>query len=131
MRKVEALKIGDYTYHVTQMGAIQGRDTLARLIAVAGPIMGEENGAGLRHLKPADLQQLSDDMAKLTEVELPDGKRPLLSNIYDLHFVGRYDEMFEWLTFCIKINFASFFAKALAKLGGLVKGKAEPEAKSA
>lgn len=126
MRKVESLKIGDYTYHVTQMGAIQGRDTLARLLAIAGPIMGSgEGGAGLAHLKPADLQLLSDDFAKLTEVELPDGKRPLLSNIFDLHFVGRYDDMFDWLAFCIKINFSSFFAKALAKLGVLAKGKAE------
>ena len=124
MRKVEPITIGEHTYHVTQMGAIQGRDTLARLIAVAGPMLGDESGKGLAHLKPEDLQRLSDDFAKLTEVELPDGKRPMLSNIFDAHFVGRYDEMFEWLTHCIRINFSSFFSKALAKLGVLATGKA-------
>lgn len=127
MRKVESQKIGDYTYHVTQMGANQGRDTLARLLAIAGPIFAEDGGKGLANLKPADLQLLCDDFAKLTEVELENGKRPLLSNIFDSHFVGIYDEMFDWLTFCIKLNFQSFFAKALAKVAVLAKGNPQAE----
>lgn len=130
MRKTDSLSVNGNTYHVTQMGALQGRDTLTRLLAMVGPLMTEDLGKGLSSLKPEDLAALSDAFAALTEVELSNGKRPRLKDVFDDHFAGEYDAFFEWLLFCVRLNFQSFFAKALAKVAGLGQAMAPTESAS-
>lgn len=135
-------RIGEYTYRVTQLGAKAGRVMMVRLFKLAGPGVGSFVGGVGRGGTSGDLEVAmalgfgdavhdlaarisSDEVAAITdqfalqtvlvtspEVELR------LSDIFDDHFAGRYDEMLLWLRFCLEVNFTSFFRDK----GGAAKG---------
>jgi hypothetical protein len=42
-------------------------------------------------------------------------KEPGLGSVFELHFVDRYSEYFEWIAFCIEVNFKRFFEEAAAR----------------
>ncbi len=124
--------IGQHRYKVTQLGAKQGRGLLVRLTKLAGPGIGAFVG-GLGARKSADTDSaiamgisqalydlatritedevgaILDDLAKNTVIVLGD-REPRLSDIFDGHFAGRYDEMIKWAAFCLEVNYHSFFA---------------------
>lgn len=77
--------------------------------------------AALRGLDPVELFALVDQFAKYSDVRLPDGKQPTLSDVLDDHFAGEYDELFGWLIFAIEVNYLGFFSARLAQLGASVK----------
>jgi hypothetical protein len=124
-------RIGEHTYRVTQFGAKQGRGLLVRLLKLAGPSLGATLSslaqgkhteveaalaAGLsqgifelaERLNEAEVGAVLDDFAKQTVVVMGD-REPRLSDMFDAHFAGRYDEMLLWARFCLEVNYASFF----------------------
>lgn len=117
-RKTESKLIGDCTYKVTQFGALKGQKVLQRLVSFLGVAMSGEAKA-LAELPEDSLAYLTAEFSAVSEVMLPDGREPLLKNVFDDHFIARYDEMFEWLTFAIRLNYESFFVQALKRAGGL------------
>jgi len=119
--------IGGKNYEVYELGAKKGRQVLTRLLRHLGPAvgaMGDTKGdaeaktlAGLgklvESLTEADVDYFCDTFAAVTSVEM-EGRMPLLSDVFDLHFKADYLNMFKWLAFCLQVNFGSF----LAGLGG-------------
>lgn len=124
--------IGRHAYTVTQIKAKQGNAVLVRLAKLAGPTLaslftGAESGpedaldrvsveglgGALRAfsagLTEADLDWLCSTFADCTTVETEPGSIKPLRGIFDLHFAGAYLEMFEWLAFCLEVNYADFF----------------------
>lgn len=129
MRKQESKEIGGARFEVTQLGATQGNKVLIRLINVMGPLVtaGKEPGKGLgaamRYLQEDDLDYFCKAFAPVTFV---DGRE--LSREFDLYFAGKYDELFEWLVFCVQLNYGSFLkgqglANMLGRLGPKVESK--------
>jgi hypothetical protein len=132
-------EIGGRRYYVTQLGAKKGRQALARLVKVLGPVMAHvvsdaKPGAAMRsisgdalkgallelseRISEADLTYFCETFGEYTEVELEGGKRPRLTmEMQDLHFAGKYGEMLQWLAFAAEVNFADFFG-ALGVGGG-------------
>lgn len=130
MFKVESQRIGVHTYKVTQLDAITGRRAFTRLLKLIGPAMSKLDGMGesslaramaelVGHLEEGDVDYFCDTFSAVTEVS--GGKyakaAPQLDTVFLSHFAGEYLEMTQWLVFCMKVNFASFFAGAGQALG--------------
>ena len=60
-----------------------------------------------------------DKFAAYSDVRLPDGRQPTLSDVLDEHFAGEYDELFGWLVFAIEANYLGFFMARLAQFNGI------------
>lgn len=130
MRKTESRQIGNFRYDVTQLGAIEGRAVLARLIRLFGGLVGAMGAEGKVDLTKGfsnlaegiteeQMTFFCDTFAKWTQV-YANGKTLILKDIFDEHFVGEYGAMIEWLGFCLEVNFASFLdgSKGIAALFG-------------
>jgi hypothetical protein len=128
--------IGGHTYRVSQLGAKSGRIMLLRLIKLVGSgaaagISSLGSGAAksiedliargsgdainelLHRLDEGEVSSILDELAKHTSVVIVEGKEsrePLLSDVFDIHFAGAYDEMLAWARFALEVNFGSFFA---------------------
>lgn len=130
-------KIGDHTYRVTPLGALAGTHLLVRLCKLAGIsasafIDGSSNAPGIEQalsrgagdalrtlmqdLKPDETVAILTQLAETTTVVLGD-REPKLDKLFDLHFAGRYGEMFAWAQFAMETNFASF----ISGRGGVVE----------
>lgn len=107
MRETKSKEIGGVTYTFTQLGAIKGRKVCARLAKVLATTV---NGQ-LPQISEEDVDYFCDTYAPLTSVTI-EGKSPQLDKIFDTHFAGKYDEMMQWLWFCLETDFGSFFRKA-------------------
>lgn len=119
MRKSETRTIGENTYIVAQLGALKGRTVFAKLLKVAGPLMAGGDLSAVSHIPDEALGEFCDAFASCTQVKIGD-KQPNLSDIFDVHFAGCYDEMLAWLGFCIELNFGSVLKKGLE--GALAEG---------
>lgn len=110
--------IGETSYAVSQLGALQGREALRRLAAIAGPaIEGGETvffGKLVASIQKDDLEYFCNLFAKST---ILDGKVPLAST-FDVHFAGNYGDMLEWLIFAMEVNFKSFLDGVLKRMAG-------------
>lgn len=130
--------ISGTAYRLTQLGALEGRTMLVRLVKLLGPGVGSfVGGAGRGALNPAsgadsvlamgageaihelcarldatELGQIMDVFAANTTVVISREQEPRLSDVFDAHFAGRYDAMLQWLRWCLEVNFASFFGGA-------------------
>ncbi len=134
MLKVESKDISGHTYKVRQLVATKGRLVLLTLARIAGPaaamaasaknkeaVIGPVIEAVLSNLTPEDFTSVCNTFAESTDVVIDDEKgrrEPKLSNIFDLHFAGRYEVMLEWLVFCVEVNFSSFLAGLKSKSAG-------------
>jgi hypothetical protein len=132
--------IGDCTYFVRPLDAVEGSRMLARIHKLLLPALGSVEG--LEDVKIgkvladlgasvaiSDLDYLRDTFARTTEVRIPpDNREPLLSDeLKNGHFAGEYDLMLEWLTFCLEVNFGSFFRGLKGRIGSaLARGKKVP-----
>lgn len=129
MRKQESKEICGTTYHVTQLGARKGTEVLLML---KGIVANHEKGmAGMLEAVSSEVFfSVADTMAKYTEFDTVVGNkpaRPRLDQVFDDHFAGRYDAMFEWLVFALQVNFADFTNALPELLQRLVAGgKANP-----
>ena len=134
---IEALerRIGAHTYRVTHLPSKKGRSMLVRLVKMAGPGLGSFVGGVGRasggasntetalalgvgealhdisaRLDEHELAAVMDELALYTVVVQSAEVELRLSDIFDDHFAGRYDEMLAWARFCLEVNFRSFFA---------------------
>jgi hypothetical protein len=119
--------IGEYTYKVTQLNAIEGRRVFAKFAKIAMPTIAAIKGKDLEdalragfttlaaNVDPADFDYFCDAFAPTTTVTgaTYGDKSPKLSDVFATHFAGSYPEMLEWLYLCLEVNFGSFFAKAV------------------
>lgn len=121
-------RIGEFDYTVTQMPARKANRILLKLGKTIAPVLllwkgGGEAGAldggslasAIRELNEDDFEWVVDEFAKTTDVQINETQAPSLFKVFDLHFAGRQVEMFEWLQFCVEVNFA-FLADALKTL---------------
>lgn len=131
MRANKTKKIGNHTYEVTQLGAVEGRRVLAKLGQLMGGVVGSLAAGGkadpvkafqsfTEALSPESMDYFCDTFTKFTQVHRADGKVLFLKDVFDDHFADNYAEMVEWLVFCLEVNFASFFG-GLGGLGGLLR----------
>jgi hypothetical protein len=128
--------IGDNTYRVTQLPTGEGRRILVKLVKVIGPaisVMVEELGDGkdaptildsemssvgeairlfLDRVEQTDLDDLVTTFGRFTVVLIGDKVLPLSLEMQELHFSGKYLEMFKWLAFCLEWNYSDFFASS-------------------
>jgi hypothetical protein len=125
--EVKERQIGRATYRVTQLGFKAGRAAMVRLTKLLGPVLSRSlegaNGralsvAGLaggvlelsERLSEQDLTYFCELFGEKTELVLDDGKRPILLPAYqETWFAGQYQELFQWLAFCVEVNYADFF----------------------
>jgi hypothetical protein len=95
------------------LGAVEGRGALLRAqkIAVKG-VHGLD--AMIDAMTSADLDYFCTIFAKATRVQIAE-KRPILADVFDVHFAGHYFEMVQWLSFCLGLNFGPFFSQVQAQ----------------
>lgn len=117
--------IGGSTYRVTPLVATQGRAVFVRLAKMLGSAAagGGEKGnlyeslaRVLENLNETDLAFISDAFARQTQLQMERGWVQL-SDAFDLHFAQRYLEMFQWLAFCLEVNYSGFFRGIGADVG--------------
>lgn len=113
-------QIGDNVYRTKIFGAVQGRDVFGRLMVAVGPAL-SSGFEGVATQAPKLLGLLDDFLprsslvvkiiagAKTKESEIP------LSEAFDSHFADCYDEMIEFLLFCVEVNFARSIQRFLAR----------------
>lgn len=132
-------RIGASVYRITQLPAKRGRAMLVRFIRLFGPGAGAfvgglgrgksgfDGAVGLgiadamhdlcTRLSEEDLAVICDAFAEFTVVVVNREIERKLSDIFDDHFAGKYDEMLSWLRACCEVNFASFFGDASLRAG--------------
>jgi hypothetical protein len=124
----ERTTIGDTTYEIQTFGTKKGQAVLLRLFKTLGPAAAEITSRGFdgigqalvlasTNTSDADLTFVLDSLAEQTTVYLPTtttaGSGAVgikLSDLYDNHFAGRWDEWALWIGWGVRVNFQSFFS---------------------
>ena len=122
--KKQSRSIDGFEYSVTPLPFGIGHKALLRFMRLAAPVIAEMSTVGGGDMKNAIAAALRVIPNALTEDDVnyfaetfgkysayaSDGKSvPLVTQNRDLHFGGRYTAFFEWLAFCVEVNFSSFF----------------------
>lgn len=117
-------EIGGVIYEVTPLPFGIGQKALMRFLRIAAPLLaaatgkdkdGVSVGAAVMKEFPSivsdsDLEYFSKVFGDTSRYE-SEGKRvPLVVGNQEHHFAGRYYEYFQWLVFCLEVNFRGFFA---------------------
>ena len=143
-------RIGACEYQVRQLTVPVGRRLLVRLFKILGPAIGAAVG-GLPEDKGDDisigalntraigdaitlladtitedeLENLCEILADATEYSPePDRWLPLKKDS-EMHWAGRYFDMFKWIAFALEVNYADFLG-AQGSLGGFVSAVRKP-----
>lgn len=124
MRDWREQEIGEHTYELKPLGAIQGQRVLTKVLNVLGGAAGGFSGddpteaiAGiLGNLDETTLEFISDAFGRCTRV-VNGAQKPLLVKgtdraIFDEHFATNYGELIEWLMVSFRMNYADFFDAA-------------------
>lgn len=123
MRSPEQTTIGEHAYRVAPMPAGKGLAMLTLMARVIGPAF--QNVETLAAIGGAEGQLIADVCARLEEdqvarlhaafaehtlVEKSPGKADFvpLAGVFDLHFAGDYEALFDWLRFAFRVNFGPF-----------------------
>lgn len=119
--------IDGFAYKVTQLTARTGNKVGMRLTKTLAGAAGAKDvesalGGIIAKLSEEDLEFICDTLARQTQVQLEPGKWPMLSDVFDIHFAGRYLEMLKWLGFALEVNFGAFFRVLLQSADGAEKG---------
>lgn len=128
-------KIGQHTYTITKLNAVQGRRELLRFAKIAAPAFSamadNDLEKALLHVAQGLTQTEFDHFCDLfagntvvTGGEYDPDAEPALDNIFGDHFADNYFEMFEWLVFAFRANFESFFSGAAEKMAAVKKANA-------
>lgn len=144
---IQERTIDGVTYRVTPLGLGIGKKTLSRFLQIVSGVMAPmlENKSSMESAGAAALKTLP---TLLTDAEVTyfqsvfgpssayrDGDKwvPLLEATQEVHFAGRYMALFDWLAFCVEVNFAPFLRELIArgsgalsaesKMGQLLKGQ--------
>ena len=134
---LEAKVIGDVEYVVRPLPAMKSLIVLARILRMAAP--GFANLRSLRDGATAGLQLLAGALVELDEDTLAyvcselqevtrvrqGGKEVPLKPLFDLHFEGRINELFDWLRFAAEVTYGPLAERLRAELA---KAEAAPAA---
>jgi hypothetical protein len=125
--------IGGKTYQVRMLPAGLGLRSAARLINLVGPgvqalqsgdsdaMMSFSSGLMTNEKLADQLEWFTSLFAKYTAVQVePSGGFVELSTIYEVHFMGNYFELLQWLVFCFEGNHASFLGASGVSVQNLV-----------
>jgi hypothetical protein len=127
-------EIDGVTYEVTPLPFGVGQKALMRFLRIAAPLLAaatEESknqmalGAAVMKAIPAviseaDLDYFSEQFGNYSRYA-HDGKMvPLVKVNQETHFAGKYYEFFQWLVFCLEVNFSGFFAGIMRGGSGAV-----------
>lgn len=108
MRETRSKEIAGRTYEVTQLGAVAGQKVFVRVLKVLGPAIGAKDMAALLGgIQESDVQALVDAFIPMTHIA---GVGQLNARTFDDHFAGAYRELFDWLAFCVEVNFGDFLS---------------------
>ena len=124
--------IDGVTYSVVPLPVGAGLKALDRFKNVAAPLLAagirasknlEEAAADALRSLPSQLSyndiEFFQGVFGDTSVYIDGQKRvPLTAQIQELHFVGRYMALFDWLAFCMEVNFAGFFGELKKRASG-------------
>jgi hypothetical protein len=117
--------IGEDTYRVTPLQAIQGRKVLVKLLKALGPAaeavadaQSGNVGALLAKLTANLEESLVDELCEIFagRTEFQHGSKWIglgEAGQFDLHFIKKYGQMAKWLAFCVEINYGSFLGELL------------------
>jgi hypothetical protein len=137
--ETKTVEIGEYTYQIPQLPAMRGLKMLNRLGRLFGPALADLFGSADEVESIADLDvrfigpAARDVFERLTEAEMESITRDLLAGtlvtigpktapvmpIFDDHFAGKYQDVFQLLGAAIKGNFGGFFEGLAARLVGI------------
>jgi hypothetical protein len=121
--KVTTKAIGGLTFKVRPLPVIHGREAMVRLTRTFGPALGELVEGGVRNgaaraigsladrLDSKDLAWLCERFGECSSCAFPDGREMPIAGNHDEVFAAAYDTMFEWLEFCLEVNFRGFLEK--------------------
>jgi hypothetical protein len=70
----------------------------------------------LERFTEAEKNAFEDVFARHTFITLEDGRKPKLSEVFDIHFQGDMGGWAQWFAFCLEVNFQGFFSVAKSKL---------------
>jgi hypothetical protein len=112
MKDPQSRTIDGVTYTMTPLPPRQGLivgTIITKVLGQAGKTPDAPIAGILSALDAKDLQFLCDTYAKITTVDLGNGKSPVLFSIFDSHFEANYGAMTLWLAFCLEVDFGSLF----------------------
>lgn len=113
-RKTERVTINGREYVIHQVGARVGTTLLVKMKSV---LVGGRLEDLLKNIDEKLVLDLCDAFAKTTEAVVGPNQQVLLSDKWDDHFAGNYEELLEWLGVCMKVNFETFFHALPGLLG--------------
>jgi hypothetical protein len=130
--------IGDTEFFVNEMNPFEALDLIADVADILGPIVGgamasksidtmldselsELNLPMLiqsftRAIDKARLKSITQQMMKLTKVQLPDKMVSLDTGVFQALFKGNLMNMFQWLWFALEVQLGDFFGDLVAVL---------------
>lgn len=95
-----------------ELDDVKGGETL-RVAMLGKVIQGLANA--IESLPEEDLTHVIETFAKTTSIRMGENSAPPLSKVFDLHFAGKYDEMLQWIEFCLEVNYGPLVAGVKAK----------------
>ncbi len=116
------VNIDGVTFELSLLGAKTGRRVLTRLMNALGPVIAGASlsnekeraltliSGALENLDPDFVDFLCETFAPISFVEVEGGKRPKVSEVFDVFFRAKYGLMIKWLIECVKYNFGDFLA---------------------
>jgi hypothetical protein len=133
-RTAVSKRIGDTTYHVTPLTTSESLGAAVRVANTLGPAVKLLSTGGvvafgqvLSDLKQEDIEFFTSMFRPVSVVEVK-GKRLALDAVYEDFFAANLGALFDWLAFCIEVNFKSFFPKIAALVSKQSSGDAESPA---
>lgn len=111
-------QIGDHTYQVTQLPGKLGRKILMRLMRVAAPLI---DGAAkpTTEMFTSVAAALDDELVDFVEssfigvtmISTDSGGLVPLGDRFNTHFAGKYQDWFQWVVFCLEVNYSDFLGE--------------------
>lgn len=112
--------IGEARYIVTHLQTSDGVELASRCANLLAPMVaGLRAGKGGSFMNAisfalqsqalgSNVKDIAYTLAGVTQVQLPDGKSHTLSDVYEVHFAGKYDAWYAWLRFALEYTMSSF-----------------------
>lgn len=153
MLETRQKKIGEVEYQVRQLTAPVGRKLLVRLFKVLGPPLsaafaglpeGEGGAVSIGDLKTRaladaimlladtiseeELEHIVTVLAESTQYSKEPDKWLSLKTDKDFHWSGKFLNMFQWIAFCLEVNYADFLggSESLAGFVSAIKPERVP-----
>lgn len=117
------VQIDGHTFEIPVLDALVGRRLVVKLMNALAPALAQATkqdgkeaqgaaliGTALEGLTPELLGEFCDAFGSQSRVDVGDGKRPLVKDVFSSLFAGKYSLMFKWLFECCRANFADFLA---------------------